>query len=65
MAKGVVKFYDKRKGFGFIKCDEGGKDCYVSEMDIQGRELNDGDMVEFEVEAGKKGPRAKNVNKVG
>ncbi|MEW6095441.1 MAG: cold shock domain-containing protein [bacterium] len=65
MAKGVVKFFDKRKGFGFIKPDGGERDCYVNEMDVQGRELNEGDIVEFSVEIGKKGPRAKNVTKIG
>ena len=65
MAKGTVKFFDKTKGFGFIKPDDSDKDCYVNEMDIQGKELSDGDVVEFDVEAGKKGPRAKNVKKAG
>jgi CspA family cold shock protein len=65
MVKGVVKFFDKRKGFGFIKRDDDERDCYVSEMDIQGRELNDRDMVEFDVEIGKRGPRARNVSKIG
>lgn len=65
MIKGVVKFFDKRKGFGFIKRNDGERDCYVNGIDIQGRELNDGDIVEFNVEIGKRGPRARNVKKVG
>lgn len=66
MAKGVVKFFDKNKGFGFIKPDDAQRDCYVHETDVQqGQQLNDCDVVEFEIEVGKKGPRAKNVKKVG
>ena len=54
--KGTVKWFNAKKGFGFIS-DETGKDVFVV--------LDEGDAVEFDVVNGEKGPQASNVVKVG
>ncbi|MBF6594232.1 MAG: cold-shock protein [Thermaceae bacterium] len=68
MQKGKVKWFNAEKGFGFIE-REGDTDVFVHYSAIQSRgfrSLSEGDVVEFEVEAGKsgKGPQAVNVNVV-
>ena len=61
---GTVKWFDERKGYGFIARDSGG-DIFVHHSAIQGfRSLADGDRVEFEVGEGQKGPAAVDVRKV-
>ena len=60
---GRVKWFNERKGFGFIEV-EGGKDVFVHHSAIQGegfKSLREGDQVEFEVSQGPKGPQASNV----
>lgn len=62
--KGKVKMYNPEKGFGFITGDDG-KDVYVPSTNVEGgATLAVGDSVEYEVEQGEKGSRAKNVKKV-
>lgn len=64
MIKGRVKWFDASKGFGFITRDDGG-DVFVHYTAIQGegyKKLEEGQAVEFDVEQGKKGPQAVNVN---
>jgi CspA family cold shock protein len=66
MARGSVKWFDDRKGYGFI-AREGGKDIFVHFSAIQGngfKTLTEGDEVEFEVVNGPKGEQATNVSKV-
>ena len=59
--KGTVKFFNKVKGFGFIK-GEDGKEYFAHESGLeQGTQLNENDSVEFEVEQGDKGPKAVKV----
>jgi CspA family cold shock protein len=63
---GTVKWFDERKGFGFIARDSGG-DVFVHYSAIQGqgfRNLYEGDRVEFSVEQGRKGPAAAEVRKI-
>ena len=63
MAEGIVKWFDEKKGFGFIEQD-GGPDLFVhhSGMISTGfKTLNEGDRVTFDIERGPKGPKASNV----
>jgi len=63
MATGTVKFFNAEKGFGFISVPQG-EDVFVHFSNIQGegyRSLTEGQAVEFEVGAGRKGPEATNV----
>ena len=67
MAKGIVKWFSNRKGYGFITRDCGGKDVFVHRSAIQGdgyKTLDEGQTVEFEVTQGPKGEQAANVHKV-
>ena len=61
MAQGTVKWFNKKKGFGFIE-QEDGEDLFVHYTQVEG-EIQDGDSVEFEVAQGEKGPNAINVSK--
>ena len=64
--KGTVKWFNAKKGFGFIS-DEEGNDVFVhfSALQMDGfKVLDEGDEVEFEVIDGDKGPQAANVTKL-
>jgi cold shock protein len=66
MTEGVVKWFNDKKGFGFIEQDDGG-DVFVhhTAINMQGfRTLSEGDRVSFEVEDNQRGPAAKNVVKI-
>ena len=66
MAKGVVKWFDNSKGFGFISRDSG-SDVFVHHTAILGdgfKSLAEGQQVEFEVTKGPKGDQAVNVKKM-
>jgi cold shock protein len=62
--RGVVKWFSRLKGYGFIIADEGGKEIFVHYSAIEGegyRNLLEGDRVEFlEIDAGR-GPQARRV----
>ncbi len=63
MAEGTVKWYDKKKGYGFILGDNG-SDIFVHYTSFDAadvRSLNDGEKVLFEVVQGEKGPRAQKL----
>ena len=63
MAKGTVKWFNDQKGFGFIS-QENGSDVFVHFSAIQGdgfKSLEEGQVVEFDVIDGPKGPQASNV----
>ena len=65
LVKGTVKWFNSRKGFGFISSEEG-NDVFVHYTALSGRDdeyktLNENDKVEFDVVDGQKGPQASNV----
>lgn len=66
-SKGTVKWFNESKGFGFITPADGTKDLFVHFSAIQGdsfKTLTEGQIVEFTVENGPKGPAATNVTVV-
>ncbi len=66
MAKGIVKWFNDQKGYGFIT-PENGKDVFVHHSSIQGegfKSLAEGQAVEFNIEQGQKGEQATNVVKL-
>jgi len=67
MPTGTVKWFSDEKGFGFITPDEGSRDLFVHHSNISAdgyRSLAEGAKVSYEEEAGPKGPKAVNVQKV-
>ena len=65
--KGKVKFFNEKKGYGFITKADGLGDVFVhfSAIQEQGfKNLKEGEEVEFEVEQAEKGPQAINVRKI-
>ncbi|MGD9344438.1 MAG: cold shock domain-containing protein [Candidatus Aminicenantes bacterium] len=66
MPTGTVKWFNEKKGYGFIEQEEG-KDIFVhfSSITMPGfKTLTAGDQVSYEIEEGDRGPVAKNVQKV-
>jgi CspA family cold shock protein len=66
MARGTVKWFSDQKGYGFVTPEDGSKDVFVHHTAIQGegfKSLQEGQIVEFEITQGPKGPQATNVTK--
>jgi len=66
MASGKVKWWDNKKGFGFIS-QESGQDVFVHHSAISGsgfKVLMEGEEVIFDVVASEKGPKAENVQRM-
>ena len=64
MAKGTVKWFNDKRGYGFISPEEGGEDLFIHFTNIEGdgfRSLREGQMVEYEPTQGRKGPEATKV----
>ena len=60
MQKGTVKFFNQTKGFGFIQTDGSNQDIFVHVSGLID-EVRENDRVTFQVEEGRKGPNAVNV----
>ncbi len=63
MSKGVVKFFNETKGFGFITPNEGGREIFVHSSGVKDR-IRENDEVSYEVVQGQKGLNAVNVKVV-
>lgn len=66
--KGIVKWFNERKGYGFITLADGSGDVFVHYSALEGsgfRTLNQGEEVELEVITSKKGPKAAKVWRSG
>ena len=65
--KGTVKWFNGKKGLGFIERKEKKKDAFVHASAVKAagmRFLNEGDKLEFTLEDGPKGPSAVNLKKI-
>ncbi len=63
MKKGTVKFFNETKGFGFV-IDEDSKEEYFVHVSGLVDRIQEGDLVEFDLQEGKKGLNAVNVKVV-
>lgn len=64
MYSGIIKFFNQKSKFGFVKCNEDNKEYYVHLKDVEpGVILNTDDKVIFELKEAKRGPEAVNVKK--
>jgi CspA family cold shock protein len=64
VSRGKVKWFDAKKGFGFITPDDGGEDLFVHFSNIESdgfKSLTEGQEVEYTVGQGRKGPQATEV----
>ena len=67
MARGTVKWFNERKGYGFISAEgshEGSQEVFVHFAAIEGRgfrTLNEGEEVEFDIKNGERGTEAEHV----
>jgi len=69
MQYGKIKWFDGKKGYGFIEPDEGGKDVFVHRNNVENlgfdEALNDGEEVEYDLEETPKGLTAVDVHRLG
>ncbi|HCW54402.1 MAG TPA: cold-shock protein [Clostridium sp.] len=64
---GVVKWYDRERGYGFISCNNG-NDVFAHHSQIKekgpDKDLKEGESVTFAIQEGEKGPMATNIQKI-
>ncbi len=66
MSQGTVKWFNEKKGFGFISTEDG-NDYFVHHSNIVGdgyKSLQEGAKVQFQIEQSEKGPRAVQVSQI-
>ena len=63
--QGTVKFFNAEKGFGFIKHNDSNTETFVHISGLKSQTIKEGDSVEFDLQEGKKGMNAVNVEVVG
>ena len=64
MTEGTVKFFNRKKNFGFVHGDDG-NDYFVHVTGLkEGTTVDEGDRVKFEIIQGEKGPKAEQVEKI-
>jgi len=63
METGSVKWFNQRKGFGFIEREDEAKGLFVHQTEVEGN-IRDGDKVEFDIGESEKGPNATKVKRV-
>lgn len=63
--QGTVKFFNAEKGFGFIKHNDSNKETFVHISGLISQNIKEGDSVEFDLQEGKKGLNAVNVQVLG
>ncbi len=66
-ATGVVKWYNGKKGYGFVSPDDGSKDVFIHASAVRSaslRFLNEGDKISFSTESTDKGPSAVDIKKI-
>ena len=61
MPTGKVKWFNDKKGYGFIAQDDGGSDLFFHSSAVEGGALRDSDPVRYEIGEGRKGPCATKV----
>lgn len=61
---GVIKSYNEKKKFGFIKDDGSGKQIFFNESGLIDKPVNQGDQVKYDVIDGRNGPQAVNIKKL-
>ena len=67
MSTGTVKWYNARKGFGFVEQESGEKDIFVHASAVKSaglRRLQEGQKISFDVEDSPKGPNAINIKAI-
>ncbi len=64
MKTGKVKFFNESKGFGFITDSSNNEEIFVHVSGLNGQKIRENDEVTFDVQQGKKGPNAVNIQVV-
>lgn len=62
--EGTVRFFHDQKGYGFIELEGDGEDVFFHISELDALTIDEGVNVEFETEAGDRGPRAVNVRQI-
>lgn len=64
MKTGKVKFFNESKGFGFITDSSNNEEIFVHVSGLNGQKIRENDEVTFDIQQGKKGPNAVNIQVV-